>query len=1081
MANRIYVKDKKVFENPNASDADKKGKNFLMGRVGIASGLTNSAVFMNLREMTFANPQGQGQLGAVLDPTTDRGSFPKNNVFTEAYESQIMKGVRSAMMNMAMKWRTELGHGENRLYELHNGHDTGIWAHVNRGKDSYNGERTHFDSKYSGITVGADRVFENNWIAGASIDYISGDDTYAGTGTGEFSVLSGGVYATKALTPKTNLDLTARAGYVKDAFKVSNEIATTTVNGTYRTLGYGISAAITHRMENEKGLFVEPMAGLAYSHLDGVRYNATAGVRRLAIDAEDTNSLVGRLGVTVGKKDANKDLYARAVLAHDFTGDVTGHYDSADGGAKTTSFSIKDTWTELAIGTRFHASKDLDLQAEFAKTIGSDYKNDWNVSATASYKFDFGGHKVAKSPMDIAKSVEKAANDAVQAENRASVVATTSAPKTIAPEVSVVETRVEAPVTTVTKEVTPVTTTVYGDVKDAAGYDLPAVVVTANRTLQTIATAHADVSVVTRKQIEELHLNDVEEVLRTVPGVQFLNYGKTGMNANLSGIRINGSKDIVVLVDGVRMTAFQGPNNSGYFYASLLNNMDNIERVEVLRGSAGVMYGSDAKGGVINIITRQPNGVSTTIDTSAGSFGAYDQNFFTQGKADKVGYKAYYNRSEQGDITDGDGKIWPGHSKTVSKGAELAFNFNKNHKLTISRGDINSVFSGKDFIYTNEFAGTYSSRNWTIRHNGQLTDKWSDIVTYRKNTQNTFYGQYDELGSTIFEIGSKYDYNILSSQATYETESNVLVLGAEYMKGQRLSSVSNSTAATDKPEISNKSVFIQDTYDLSPHWSFSAGVRHDDPDVTNLIGSKNSKSYKGVYKINDNTSVHYGSSDYYILPDLQQLYDAKYGNKMLKASEGNTRTIGLTHDLGQAGVMTFNWFKTKEKTGLAMSTTPGSVGVYKNTANGIARGWNFQWAANFSKHLTGTIGWAHLFQHAEGDNFSRGYYPKDLMTFALNYNYGKWDIGVDGFYFMRRLSTDPSDRGKQGWPANNYGVYNAAINYSPAKDMTLYMKVENIFNKYWAEHTNVIHQGGQPGAWYAMPGRAFTLGAKYKF
>lgn len=115
----------------------------------------------------------------------------------------------------------------------------------------------------------------------------------------------------------------------------------------------------------------------------------------------------------------------------------------------------------------------------------------------------------------------------------------------------------------------------------------------------------ADISVVTRKQIENLHLQTVEDTLREVPGTQFLNYGSNGLNANLSGIRINGSKDVVILVDGVRITDFQGANNSGYMYASILNNMDNIERVEVLRGSAAVKYGSGAKGGVINIITRK--------------------------------------------------------------------------------------------------------------------------------------------------------------------------------------------------------------------------------------------------------------------------------------------------------------------------------------------------------------------------------------------------------------------------------------------------------------------------------------------
>lgn len=140
-----------------------------------------------------------------------------------------------------------------------------------------------------------------------------------------------------------------------------------------------------------------------------------------------------------------------------------------------------------------------------------------------------------------------------------------------------------------------------------------------------MADAHADISVVGRKEIEQMHMTTVEEALRTVPGVQFLNYGQNGMNGNLSGIRLNGSKDIVILVDGVRVTDFQDVGSSGYIYSFLLNNMDNIERIEVLRGAAGTVYGSGAKGGVINIITRK----STRHPQSSMSPAAVSANRYT--------------------------------------------------------------------------------------------------------------------------------------------------------------------------------------------------------------------------------------------------------------------------------------------------------------------------------------------------------------------------------------------------------------------------------------------------------------------
>ena len=161
----------------------------------------------------------------------------------------------------------------------------------------------------------------------------------------------------------------------------------------------------------------------------------------------------------------------------------------------------------------------------------------------------------------------------------------------------------------------------YPSLAEEYVFEMAPVVVTANRMNENLVDARADISVVTSRQIEKLHLNTVEDALRTVPGTQYLNYGGNGLNANLSGIRINGSKDIILLVDGVRVTDFNGANNSGYMYSSLLNNMDNVERIEVLRGSAGALYGSGAKGGVINIITKNPGEKKTTVDIARGTGG----------------------------------------------------------------------------------------------------------------------------------------------------------------------------------------------------------------------------------------------------------------------------------------------------------------------------------------------------------------------------------------------------------------------------------------------------------------------------
>lgn len=275
-------------------------------------------------------------------------------------------------------------------------------------------------------------------------------------------------------------------------------------------------------------------------------------------------------------------------------------------------------------------------------------------------------------------------------------------------------------------------------------FEMAPVVVTANRVNENLVDARADISVVTSRQIEKLHLNTVEDALRTVPGTQYLNYGGNGLNANLSGIRINGSKDIILLVDGVRVTDFNGANNSGYMYSSLLNNMDNVERIEVLRGSAGALYGSGAKGGVINIITKNPGEKKTTVDIARGTGGREIYKLTTMGRVGKFSYMAYYDKLLIGDTKSGDGRLWPGHTHTLSDGVKFAYDFTDKHSLSLSYDKMKSRYRGYDFVYSNRYHGDYKSDMLTLQDKISIGKHWDNQFTYRRNKVKTNYFQdYD--------------------------------------------------------------------------------------------------------------------------------------------------------------------------------------------------------------------------------------------------------------------------------------------------------------------------------------------------
>ncbi|MCB1495724.1 MAG: TonB-dependent receptor, partial [Bauldia sp.] len=133
-----------------------------------------------------------------------------------------------------------------------------------------------------------------------------------------------------------------------------------------------------------------------------------------------------------------------------------------------------------------------------------------------------------------------------------------------------------------------------------------------------VGTVGSSVSVINRKEIERLPTESVAQLLRAVPGLTVTESGGVG-GQTLVSIRGTEAQHTLVLIDGVRVN---DPSTSrDDFDFSVLNTTD-IERIEILRGPQSALYGSDAIGGVINIITKRPGGPPRlTAEVEGGSYG----------------------------------------------------------------------------------------------------------------------------------------------------------------------------------------------------------------------------------------------------------------------------------------------------------------------------------------------------------------------------------------------------------------------------------------------------------------------------
>lgn len=162
---------------------------------------------------------------------------------------------------------------------------------------------------------------------------------------------------------------------------------------------------------------------------------------------------------------------------------------------------------------------------------------------------------------------------------------------------------------------------------------LAPVVVTATRTEMRRDETTTSISVITADQIKAQQAQTVAEALRNVPGVDVVQSGSRGNNTSVF-IRGSESDHVLVLIDGVEVNSTTlGALNFAHL------TTENIERIEVLRGAGGTLYGSQAIGGVINIITRSGAGApELTLSAAGGNGQSHRQTFALQGQAQKLGY-----------------------------------------------------------------------------------------------------------------------------------------------------------------------------------------------------------------------------------------------------------------------------------------------------------------------------------------------------------------------------------------------------------------------------------------------------------
>ena len=453
-------------------------------------------------------------------------------------------------------------------------------------------------------------------------------------------------------------------------------------------------------------------------------------------------------------------------------------------------------------------------------------------------------------------------------------------------------------------------------VSAAEPVELSNVVVTASGFQQQIKEAPASISVVTREQLEKKSYRDVTDALRDIPGVVI-----TG-GASSSDISIRGmaSKYTLILIDGKRMESrATRPNSDGPgIEQGWTPPLEAIERIEVVRGPMSSLYGSDAMGGVINIITRKVadtwhGGIRTekTFQDRSDSGDYHSINGYLSGPLvdGLLGLQVYgqTSRRDEDDIPRGFNQ-----QKTDSATAKLSFTPNEANDLVLEVGKTEqerNASLNRSGTGNTDSLSDYDRTHYSISHTGRWDSGQSETYLQQERIENP--GREMELENSVF-----------NTQSSLFLGDHVATLGGQY-KYEDLSDKGNQLAgAEDLTRLTRWSwaLFAEDEWSLTDSFALTTGLRMDRDEN---YGTHWSPRVYGVWQATEQWTVKGGVSSGYRSPDIRAAVDnwgqitgggrgdpaVIVGNSSLKPEESLSQEIGVLWDgLNgvSAGVTLFN-------------------------------------------------------------------------------------------------------------------------------------------------------------------------------
>ena len=605
-------------------------------------------------------------------------------------------------------------------------------------------------------------------------------------------------------------------------------------------------------------------------------------------------------------------------------------------------------------------------------------------------------------------------------------------------------------------------------------YGMEDVVVTAEKIPTKRAQTPANVAVVTAEEIAGHHYQDVAEALNHVNGVNIVKSGADQQHV----VTLNGDSRVIVMLNGRRLNNDQGFSIGRYSVdLNQIPTVENIERIEIVKGGASALYGSDAVGGVINVITKKDYGpVKFKLQHAGGSWGNHTYSLTGQGSEKYINWFMYGALEKQSykyvHLAGND------YSSPESSEKNNRFAFNMIRRID----DTSSV--ALDFehtsIHTNlvNFRKTGNTYGFNTAGRSLLDENFNNVgvtFNFKEGTAAPGYLRFYHNYSWIDNFGA---YNTTTNGLDYQNgwqldDNNTLIAGFEF-KRSISSNVSNSY---EDKTINNRAYFVQDTMKLGDKWTFVPGLRADKHDS---FGTHWSPKAALNYQADDKLQLYANwgrvfkaptADDMFYNVDMSMYGYGKFiGNPNLKPESGYTQSVGANYTFTEGTTLGVNVFQSEIHDAIAWQRVGGDSymannqnekksGIELNFDRRINDNWSYQLGYTYTNCKVDTGNGNGLVRDTEFLQ-PNGYHA------AVTYKNDKLYASLEG-----RYATGLDNR---SYNNSCFHVWDLNVSYDINKNRTVFFKVNNLTNSEYYLRSGL-------GTYYPGTGRFFQIGMSYNF